>query len=142
MAFLNGEEWNVFLAIKKDRCVSWYGTGALLRDPLENCFILNRSYDAGNKIHAQILILREVLVRLKELEIKSIALFDDKNTWKNLINNKDTIHWEIYPAFSDIHFLTNHMQVIHFNNSWHPLTKETQKQATKAATARISNSWP
>ena len=79
-------------------------------------------------------------MRLKELEVRSIVLFDDKNIWQNLINKKDKIHWEIFPAFSDIMFLTNHMQVIHFNKSWHPLTKETHKLATKTATTRISRS--
>ena len=139
----NMETWTLFLAISKNKNVNWYGTNALLRGPSGNNIIICRSYEVGSKIHSQILILREVLVRLKELKIKSIVFFDHKKIWFNLISsNKEKIHWEIYPAFCDIYFLINQMQGIQYIHSWHPLSREAQKLALNVSTIRIFSSWP
>ena len=91
--------WMIFLDVRKNKNVHWYGTNALMRGPAGNCMLICRSYEAGSKTHSQFLILREALIRMKEL---------------------NSIHWEIYPAFNDICFLTKQMQDIQFMHNWHP----------------------
>ncbi|XWS44806.1 hypothetical protein CRYUN_Cryun15aG0080000 [Craigia yunnanensis] len=59
----------LIIGIVKDKNIAWFGTCAFFCEPSGYCKVILRSYDAKNKIHAQILILREALIRLKELGI-------------------------------------------------------------------------
>ena len=88
--------WLLFLEVKKNKQANWYGTNAVIRKPSGFSMIIARSYDAKNKWHARILILREALLRIKEGESRIVACFDKRNIWNNLMNDKVTIHWEIY----------------------------------------------
>ena len=111
-------------------------------EPGGDCIIFCRSYEAGSKIHTQLLILKEVLLRLIDRDIKHIVLCDPRKAWERLLNNKNWIHWEVYPAFNEICFLINQMQVFQFHGQWHPLLKEAQILAAKASATRMSYSWP
>ena len=101
-----------------------------------------RSYDAINKTQAQLLIMREVFLRFKELNISVVCCMDIHNKWSNLLKGKATIHRENYPVPRDIVSLTGQMIPIQFTARWHPLVRETRKLAMTAAHTRISFSWP
>ena len=100
----NVNTWTLFIEVRKVRSVCWYGTSAIIWSHDGDCIILCRSYEAGSKIHSKLLVLKKVLLCLKEREIKHIAFCDPRKAWDGLLNNKNGIHWEIFPAFSDIRF--------------------------------------
>ena len=85
--------------VQKNKNVEWHGTCALLRDLSRNNSFIIKNYDAKNNKHAQILILCEALLRLKELDITSILCLDIRNKWQKLLNNKVTVHREIFLRF-------------------------------------------
>ena len=64
------------LRLRKKKA-SWYGTYALFHESLRSIMVILKSYDARNKKHAHLLILREALLRLKELDVISIFFFDN-----------------------------------------------------------------
>ena len=49
------------------------------------------------------------------------------------------VDWKIFLAFADIIALSSSMQVM-FSQDWHPLAREVQKIAYKAATIKTSRS--
>ena len=50
----------------------WYETCAFIREASGDNTIIIRSYDIGSKIYAKLLILREALLGLKEINITFI----------------------------------------------------------------------
>ena len=65
--------WFLFITIRKRKNVSWYGSNAIIWSNEGDCITLCRSYEAGSKLHSQLLVLREVLLHLKERKIKHIT---------------------------------------------------------------------
>ena len=70
------------------------------------------------KKQAQLLILREALIRVKELGIQAISCRDVQDKWKKLFNRNTTIHWEPFQAFSDILYLSKSLKNIQFFQKW------------------------
>ena len=62
--------------VQKVPNIDWNGTCAFIRNPTSTSTIILRSYDAKNRRHAKLLLLREALIRIKKLDIKRIACFD------------------------------------------------------------------
>ena len=68
----------LYIETKKIEGKTWYGASAIIRSPTRFCIITCRSLDVGNKNHAQIIILREVVLRMKEFDVKTILCKDQK----------------------------------------------------------------
>ena len=81
---------------------------------MDPVLLLTEAMLQGKKRRAQLLILREAL-RLKVLGITAVACFDKNNNWSNLIGDKVSIHWEIYPTFNDICLRTKQLQMASFS---------------------------
>ena len=47
----------------------WYGASSLIRSPTSFSVFICKSFSIGNQRHAQILIFRETLLRIKEFEV-------------------------------------------------------------------------
>ena len=75
----NPESWLLIMDVQKNKNVEWYGTCAIFHDPSRNSSFIVKSYDAKNNKHAQILILREALLKLKGRNITSLSCFDNWN---------------------------------------------------------------
>ena len=111
-----------------------------LEAPSSFSVISCRSFIAGSLKQARILILREVFLRAKEFDISHIHCRDQKKTWENLFRNSTPIKWEIFPAYAD--FVSLFVYAGFFFQEWHPLCKEVQKLATKAARNFVSMLFP
>ena len=80
----------------------WYGSSSLIKSPSGFSVVICRSLRAGNQRHAQIIILREALLRIKEFGVKFIRCRVYKKKWRKPFQPSTTVNWEIYPVFADI----------------------------------------
>ena len=120
----------------------WYEASTLIRSPTGfSVMIICRSLLVDNQRQAQILILREALLRVKEFQVTQIHCRDYKKIWRKLLEPATPINWKLYPAFADIIAISSSLQVGYFQE-WHPLAKEVRKMAQKAAATQVSYSHP
>ena len=129
------------MIIETSKVNDWYDTCAFFRNPEGPCIIINRSIQVNSQRHADLIILREAFVHLKEFGVRKIICSDPKNRWKKLFDSNTNVNWKIFPAFADIISLSSSMQVA-FSQDWHPLAREVRKIAYKATTTKTSSSWP
>ena len=63
------------MEVKKIPIVNWFGTCTFICSPNESCVVISKSYDAKNRLHTQLLLFHEALIRIKEMDIKAISCF-------------------------------------------------------------------
>ena len=125
------------LKLERLRAMAGMAKCAFIRSPAGFSIVVYKSLSVDSQRHAQLIILREALVRVKEFEVNKINCRDPKTIWRKLFDPA----WKFFPVFSDIISLSSSLQVV-FTQEWHPLVKEVKKLARKAASTQISCSWP
>lgn len=79
-------------------------TAAIAKTVGETFITMCRSYDVGSKDAAQLLILREILLRLHELNIAEVNIVATGRKWCFLLSDSAGIkvHWTLMLAMHDI----------------------------------------
>ena len=72
----NSRTWGQFIEVKKLKNKDWYGTSELIRSPAGFSIVCCKSLKVPNKRHAQIIILRGALGRVKEFDVECIMCWD------------------------------------------------------------------
>ena len=62
--------------------------------------------------------------------------------WRKSFDPKTVVQWRIFPTLADIRTLIILLKQVCFFNWWHPLAKAAQLLAAKAASIKVSYSWP
>ena len=83
--------WMMLIEIEKVKNNDWYGFCAFLRRPTGFCIIIDRSLSVDCERYAQLIILCEAFVRLKEIDVSKINCRDPKSIWRKLLD-PDTIY--------------------------------------------------
>ena len=86
-------------------------------------FVICRSYIVEISKHTQLLILREALIRIKEVGANSILCWDPYSSWKKLFDPSTKVNWKNFPTLADIRSLSFSLACGFFED-WHPLAKE------------------
>ena len=141
MNLVQTEDWLLFIDIRKKEDREWFGAVSLIRSPIGFSITLCGSLFVGSKRHAQLLIVREVLLRIREFHVSRINCSDHRKIWQKLLKSSNTINWSLFPAFDDIMALCSTMQVT-FYQGWQLLSKEVRKLTLRAATTQVSLSYP
>ena len=138
---VNNEACMLFIEVRKLKDREWYRSSSFFKSPNGFSIVTCRSLNIKGQKHAQVIILRETLLRIREFDITHIICMDDKKKWRKFFDPSTTVNWNIYLVFSNIIFLFSHLQV-EFLNYWHLIIKEVRKFATKAISIQVFNSWP
>ena len=74
----------------------------MLKDPSGFNFAICESYIARSNKHAQLLILRKALIKVKEVGTTSILYYDLKSTWMKFFDSSKKVDWKIFSALPNI----------------------------------------
>ena len=80
------------MEVKKTEGKSWFGAGIIIKSPIGSNIVICKSLDVCSKKHAQLIILREALLRLKEFEALAILCRDLKRKWRRLLQPNTTVN--------------------------------------------------
>ena len=81
-----------FIEVMKDRQNDWFGINIMATNLRESSFIIYKSYSTSNSKLAQLLALREVLLRFKEVDATFILCRDPKKNWRKFFENSTTVN--------------------------------------------------
>ncbi|XVF78247.1 hypothetical protein PTKIN_Ptkin14bG0115300 [Pterospermum kingtungense] len=136
------ELWSLFVAVKKCRGNDWYGTAAILRRQDGECLVVTRSFMTNNKSMAKLLILREILQRGRERNIKKVQCFEYRREWENLLTSESKVHWTVHPLKQQVTSIIKDLREMVVVRLGHPLSRCSNQLARQAASTRMSFSWP
>ena len=94
--------WMLFMEVRKNVDNYQYGASTLIRSLTGFSVIICKSLTIGDQRHAQILILREAFLRIKEFQMSQICCKDYKKIWRKFLEPSTPINWRLYPLFANI----------------------------------------
>ncbi|OMO52990.1 hypothetical protein COLO4_36888 [Corchorus olitorius] len=139
---LHPDEWWLFIEIVKKQGKDWYGGAAMARKTDGEVIVMARSLQADDIVSARLLLARLVLYRLQRQGITKIWCSDKCKKWRAVFEGRIGTHWTKRTLQEDITSIIRSLQAFGFFTGTHPLSKETKKAATCAASYRVAYHYP
>ena len=89
--------WMMLIEIEKVKSNGCYGICALIKSLTCFSIVVCRSLSVDSQRRAQLIILREALVPVKEFDVIKINCRDPKTIWRKLLNPDTIVNWTIFP---------------------------------------------